>query len=382
MHVDGFRFDLASALARELHQVDRLSAFFDIINQDPVISQVKLIAEPWDVGEGGYQVGKFPALWAEWNGKYRDTVRKFWKGDGGQLAELGYRLTGSSDLYQRDGRHPSASINFITAHDGFTLNDLVSFSNKHNEANGEDNQDGANDNNSWNHGVEGPADDPAVIELRARQMRNFLATLLLSQGVPMLCGGDEIARTQKGNNNAYAQDNETSWLDWNFDEGKRSLLAFTSSLIKFRKSHPNLHRRKFFQDRQIDPEGAQHREIGGAEVQDIVWLRPDGKPMSEAEWNAGWNRCLGLQLSGETLDDVNSVGEPIKDDTFLILLNSHHETILFTLPPTRPTAQWACCFDTRWSTPSSGDPLTPSTRYELIGRSLAIFREVLPRNGN
>jgi isoamylase len=378
MHVDGFRFDLASSLARELHTVDRLSAFFDIINQDPVISQVKLIAEPWDVGEGGYQVGKFPSLWAEWNGKYRDTVRKFWKGDHGQLAELGYRLTGSSDLYQRDGRHPSASINFITAHDGFTLNDLVSYNDKHNLANGERNRDGTNDNDSWNHGAEGLTTDCAINELRARQMRNFVATLLISQGVPMICGGDELARTQMGNNNAYSQDNEISWVHWEMDSRKKSLLRFTTDLIHFRKEHPNLHRRKFFQDRQIDPEGAQHREVEGSEVQDIIWLSPDGERMSEAEWNAGWNRCLGLQLSGETLDDVNSVGEPITDDTFLILLNSHHDTVPFRLPPTRPGARWSRCFDTRWQKILPGDRFEPGHEYELIARSLAIFCEALP----
>jgi isoamylase len=378
MHVDGFRFDLASALARELHQVDRLSAFFDIINQDPVVSQVKLIAEPWDVGEGGYQVGKFPSLWAEWNGKYRDTVRKFWKGDPGQLAELGYRLTGSSDLYQRDGRHPSASINFITAHDGFTLHDLVSYNEKHNEANGEKNQDGTTDNNSWNHGTEGRTSNPDINELRARQMRNFMATLLLSQGVPMICGGDEIARTQSGNNNGYAQDNEVSWLHWDLNAASKSLLEFTTALIAFRKEHPNLHRRKFFQDRQIDPLGAQHCQVEGAEVQDIIWISTDGERMSEADWNAGWNRCVGLQLSGETLDDVNNVGEPVKDDTFLILLNSHHEIVHFKLPPARGAAHWCRCFDTRWAQVLPCAPSEPGVAYDLIGRSLAIFKEVLP----
>src|SRR5579863_5447038 len=285
MHVDGFRFDLAAALARELHEVDRLSSFFDVINQDPVISQVKLIAEPWDVGEGGYQVGKFPVLWAEWNGKYRDTVRRYWKGDPGQLAEFGYRLTGSSDLYQRDGRHPTASINFVTAHDGFTLQDLVSYNDKHNEANGEDNRDGTNDNDSWNHGVEGPTEDSSIQDLRERQKRNFLATLLLSQGVPMLSGGDEIGRTQNGNNNGYAQDNETSWFDWNLDDRRRTLLEFVRNLIDLRKSHPNLHRRKFFQDRRIDPEAPERQVNGGAEV-DILWLRTDGKEMTQEEWRS------------------------------------------------------------------------------------------------
>ncbi len=377
MHVDGFRFDLASALARELHQVDRLSAFFDIINQDPVISQVKLIAEPWDVGEGGYQVGKFPSLWAEWNGKYRDTVRKFWKGDDGQAVELGYRLTGSSDLYQRDGRHPTASINFITAHDGFTLSDLVSYNDKHNEANGEKNQDGANDNNSWNHGVEGPTEDPEINELRERQMRNLMATMLLSQGVPMICGGDEIGREQGGNNNAYAQDNELSWYDWGTTPRRTTMLQFTRDMIAFRRKHPNLHRRKFFQDRAIDPEGAQDIEIAGNTVQDITWIRPDGNEMNENEWRAGWIRCMGLQLSGETLDDVNSVGEPIKDDTFLILMNSHHETVSFKLPAARSGSRWSRCFDTRWATLQPSEPLNPGDSYELISRSFVVFSETL-----
>ena len=276
MHVDGFRFDLAAALARELHEVDRLSAFFDIINQDPVISQVKLIAEPWDVGEGGYQVGKFPPLWAEWNGRYRDVVRRYWKGDEGQLAELGYRLTGSSDLYQHDSRHPTASINFITAHDGFSLEDLVSYNDKHNKPNGEENRDGSNDNHSWNHGAEGPTDDPRIVALRERQKRNLMATLLLSQGVPMICGGDEISRTQRGNNNAYAQDNEISWSDWNLDDRRRQLLAFIGNLVSLRQAHPNLHRRKFFQDRRIDPEAPARAVEGGSEG-DIRWLRPDAR---------------------------------------------------------------------------------------------------------
>ncbi len=348
MHVDGFRFDLAAALARELHEVDRLSSFFDIINQDPVISQVKLIAEPWDVGEGGYQVGKFPALWAEWNGKYRDTVRRYWKGDPGQLAELGYRLTGSSDLYQRDGRHPAASVNFITAHDGFTMFDLVSYDQKHNENNGEENRDGADDNHSWNHGAEGPTDDPAVIQLRQRQIRNFLVTLLFSQGVPMICGGDEIGRTQNGNNNGYAQDNETSWYNWQLDDQRKSILLLTQKLIAFRKEHPNLHRRKFFQDRPIDPSRVPGVEIAGGRVQDISWLRPDGLEMTEEEWHSPWIRALGLRLSGEVLDDVNGVGEPIRDDTFLLLINSHHEDLQFKLPSvSHREICWELCFDTR-----------------------------------
>ncbi|MGA2215146.1 MAG: glycogen debranching protein GlgX, partial [Bryobacteraceae bacterium] len=311
MHVDGFRFDLASTLARELHDVDRLSAFFDIIHQDPVISQVKLIAEPWDVGDGGYQVGNFPAGWAEWNGRYRDTVRRYWKSDEGQLSDLAYRLTGSSDLYDRDGRRPSASINFVTAHDGFTMHDLVSYNDKHNEANQEGNNDGANDNHSWNMGAEGPTDNPEIIERRERQKRNFLATLLLSQGVPMILGGDEISRTQNGNNNAYCQDNESTWLDWSLDNRKIALVEFTQKLIRLRRDHPSLHRRKFYQG----------RAIRGTEEKDIVWLRPDGQEMSDEEWGLGWVRCLGLMLNGETIGEVDEGGEHVTDDTFFIMLN-------------------------------------------------------------
>ena len=381
MHVDGFRFDLAAALARELHEVDRLSAFFDIINQDPVISQVKLIAEPWDVGEGGYQVGKFPVLWAEWNGKYRDTVRRYWKGDPGQVAELGYRLTGSSDLYQRDGRHPAASVNFITAHDGFTLLDLVSYDGKHNEANGEENRDGTNDNHSWNHGVEGPTDNAEVNQLRQRQIRNFLVTLLVSQGVPMICGGDEIGRTQRGNNNAYAQDNEFSWYDWNLDDDRKNLLQFTQRLIAFRREHPNLHRRKFFQDRPIDPAGVPNIEIAGGKVQDIAWFRADGGEMTEEEWNAGWIRVLGLRLSGEILGDVNGVGEPVKDDTFLILINSHHEDVPFRLPEvSHKEIEWELCIDARDSAPSEPIRRDPTFDFNVAARSVAVWKQVLRNN--
>src|SRR5271168_3904700 len=283
MHVDGFRFDLAATLARELHDVSKLSSFFDTIHQDPTLADVKLIAEPWDVGEGGYQVGNFPVLWAEWNGKYRDTVRKFWKGDAGQLSDLAYRLTGSSDLYQYDGRKPYASINFITAHDGFTLCDLVSYNEKHNEANGEDNQDGTTDNESWNMGAEGPTDDPAINELRERQTRNFLTTLLLSQGVPMLTGGDEFARSQRGNNNAYCQDNELTWYDWKLDAPRQRLLDFTAKLIHLRRDHPNLHRRKFFQDRVI--RSVPHKDGPPTLiVRDIAWYSTDGKLFSEDAW--------------------------------------------------------------------------------------------------
>jgi isoamylase len=375
MHVDGFRFDLASALARELHEVDRLSAFFDIINQDPVISQVKLIAEPWDVGEGGYQVGKFPPLWAEWNGRYRDVVRRYWKGDDGQLAELGYRLTGSSDLYQRDGRHPTASINFITAHDGFTLNDLVSYDQKHNEANGEENRDGSNDNHSCNYGVEGPTDDSEIADTRDRQKRNFLLTLLFSQGVPMLCGGDEIGRTQKGNNNAYAQDNEISWYSWDLDDRAKALLDFTRRLVEVRRQHPNLHRRKFFQDRTIDPGSKRQREINGRSVQDITWLRPDGNEMTPEEWHQGWVRCIGLELNGRTLDDVNGVGEPISDETYLILLNPHHEPIKFYMPR-KPGSAWEIVLDSARLSGDGKRPIAPGEPYELIARSTALLHEL------
>jgi isoamylase len=379
MHVDGFRFDLAAALARELHEVDRLSAFFDIINQDPVVSQVKLIAEPWDVGEGGYQVGKFPTLWAEWNGRYRDVVRGYWKGDDGHLAELGYRITGSSDLYQRDSRHPTASINFVTAHDGFTLEDLVSYNHKHNEANQEGNRDGTDDNRSWNHGVEGETTDPTILELRDRQKRNMLATLIFSQGVPMICGGDEIGRTQNGNNNAYAQDNELSWFDWSFQRSpgdrRRALLEFTSALIAFRRDHPNLHRRKFFQDRRIDPE-APDWQVNGSREQDILWLRPDGKQMTQEEWHAGWVRCIGLVLNGRTLDDMNAIGEPVRDDTFLVLLNPHHEPVRFTLPHSRAGMGWELCLDTRYQGVPKPRSVSSRRSYQMIPRSFALFREV------
>jgi glycogen operon protein len=375
MHVDGFRFDLAATLARDLYDVDRLSAFFDIIHQDPIISQVKLIAEPWDVGPGGYQVGNFPVLWAEWNGRYRDTARKYWKGDMGQLADLAYRLTGSSDLYQLNGRSPIASINFVVAHDGFTLNDLVSYNEKHNEANGENNADGANDNHSWNHGVEGPTDDPAIVELRERQKRNFLATLLMSQGVPMICGGDEIGRTQQGNNNAYCQDNEMSWYDWNLDEQKEALLAFTQRVIRLRRDHPNLRRRKFFQDRAI--RGGEVHAPGSRtpDVKDISWIRPDGQEMTDEEWSAGWVRCFGVQLSGETLEDVNERGQPVEDDTLLLLLNPHHEPIDFYLPNSHPDRKWGLMVDTHRPELEEGESAYDGgTALRLEPRSVALLR--------
>jgi isoamylase len=363
MHVDGFRFDLASALARQLHDVDRLSSFFDIIHQDPILSRLKLIAEPWDVGEGGYMVGNFPVLWAEWNGKYRDTVRRYWKGDEGQLSDLAYRLTGSSDLYKHDGRKPNASINFITAHDGFTLHDLVSYNDKHNEANDEDDRDGTNDNNSWNMGAEGPTEDPAIQRARRVQMRNFLATLLLSQGVPMICGGDEIARTQKGNNNAYCQDNELSWYDWKGAEGQSNLLDFVAKLIELRKTHPNLRRRNFYQD----------RSIRNSIVKDIAWFGSDGHEMTEEEWNAGWIRSIAVLFNGETLGTVDETGKAVTDDTFLILLNSYHDPVGYSLPPTPHNRGWRNVLDTaNLESPFSDGPV--ETAPEIAGRSLRLLR--------
>ncbi|MGH7324262.1 MAG: glycogen debranching protein GlgX [Candidatus Rokuibacteriota bacterium] len=365
MRVDGFRFDLASALARELHDVDRLGAFFDIIHQDPVISQVKLIAEPWDLGEGGYQVGNFPVGWAEWNGLYRDTVRSFWEGDEGQAGALAYRVTGSSDLYGRGGRKPYASVNFVTAHDGFTLQDLVSYNAKHNEANGEDNRDGHDHNLSWNCGAEGPTDDPAILALRERQKRNFLATMLLSQGVPMLCAGDEIGRTQGGNNNAYCQDNEISWLDWDLDEPRRGLLEYVRGLIALRRREPVLRRRQFLHGRRIY----------GSEVKDLAWFRPDGKEMTEQDWTH-YTRCFGLRLAGDAIEEVDAKGERIVGSTLLILLNAHHEPLEFILPAHRPKTLWTPMLDTRDA--QTGDraqnAVPGGTAYKLEARSLAVFQ--------
>jgi glycogen operon protein len=319
MGVDGFRFDLASALARELHDVDRLGSFFDIIGQDPVISRVKLIAEPWDVGEGGYQVGNFPPLWSEWNGKYRDTVRDYWRGAQSTLGEFAFRFTGSSDLYEATGRRPFASINFVTAHDGFTLTDLVSYNEKHNEGNEEDNRDGESHNRSWNLGVEGPTHDPALLDTRARQKRNFLATLMLSQGVPMLVAGDELGRTQGGNNNAYCQDNEISWLDWRNADGE--MLAFARGLIALRRDHPVFRRRRWFHGRPIH----------GSGVTDIAWFAPDGSGMSEDHWAEADANSLAVFLNGHDLG-VDQDGETLRDDTFAILFNARREAILFKLP--------------------------------------------------
>jgi isoamylase len=320
MHIDGFRFDLASTLARELYDVDKLSTFFEVIQQDPVISQAKLIAEPWDLGQGGYQVGNFPTLWAEWNGKYRDTMRRFWRGDENQVAEVASRLGGSSDLYQGTGRSPYASINFITAHDGFTLADLVSYNEKHNEENKEDNRDGSNDNLSWNCGVEGMTDDPKVVELRRRQSKNFFAALLLSQGVPMMVAGDEIGRTQRGNNNAYCQDNEISWVDWNLDQGRRDLLKFCQALIRLRRRHHVLRRKRFFQGRSIF-----------AASKDLLWLQPDGSEMTKESW-ASNTRQLGVMLVGHAIDEFDEHGERIVDETFLLMMNASPDPVEFVIP--------------------------------------------------
>ncbi|MBX9689967.1 MAG: glycogen debranching protein GlgX [Candidatus Obscuribacterales bacterium] len=362
MHIDGFRFDLASALARELHDVDQLSAFFDIIHQDPVLSKVKLIAEPWDVGPGGYQVGQFPVGWAEWNGKYRDNVRRFWKGDGGTVSEFATRLTGSSDLYEYSGRRPYASINFVTCHDGFTLQDLVSYNDKHNEANGENNRDGANDNYSWNCGIEGPSDNKEIHALRARQRRNLMATVLLSQGVPMIYSGDEFGNSQQGNNNAYCQDSPISWLDWELDDEKLEFFRFVCSVIALRQKHPVLHRRRFFHG----------REIRGTEFKDIYWLNPSGNLMQDKDWNAGFVRCLGVVLNGH-IDEMNEHGERITDNNFLLLLNAHHDDINFHLPP-------AASSDDRlellmYTDSSIVAPACLANRqsFKLIGRSMALL---------
>ncbi len=335
MHVDGFRFDLASTLAREAKDVSTFSAFFDVIHQDPILSVVKLIAEPWDVGDGGYQVGNFPVLWAEWNGKYRDTVRRYWKGDEGLIGELAYRLTGSPDLYQHGGKRPYASINFVTAHDGFTLHDLVSYNDKHNEANGENNNDGDNNNGSWNCGAEGPTDDAEVNALRRRQRRNFLATMFLSQGVPMICGGDEYGRTQDGNNNAYCQDNEISWIDWDADKRDESLFEFTRKLINLRRDHPIFRRPKFFQG----------RKIRGGDVKDVMWFDPNGEEMTEDEWTTPHAKCLGMLLSGDAIDVRSFKNEPILDRTYLMLLNAHYEEVHFTLPG-RERVRWELVINT------------------------------------
>ncbi len=363
MHVDGFRFDLASALARELYEVDKLGAFFDIIHQDPVISQVKLIAEPWDLGEGGYQVGNFPVGWTEWNGKYRDTVRRFWKGEGGVISEMATRLAGSSDLYARSGRRPYASINFVTCHDGFTLHDLVSYNHKHNEANGEDNRDGENHNLSWNCGVEGPTASPTINARREKQKRNLLATLMLSQGVPMLSGGDEIGRTQQGNNNAYCQDNPISWYHWDLSPTQRDLLEFTRYVISLQKTNPVLTRRTFFQG----------RSIRGKEVKDIAWYEPGGSEMDDEAWNAHDARRLGVFLGGSDLEEVDEKGNRPVGETLFIIFSEHHESTLFALPRLKGGERWERILDTaegKWDRRYiPRDPV-----YTMRPRSLAVFK--------
>jgi isoamylase len=366
MHVDGFRFDLASALARELHEVDRLSAFFELVQQDPVVSQVKLIAEPWDVGDGGYQVGKFPPLWTEWNGKYRDTVRDFWRGQPATVGEFASRLSGSSDLYETSARRPVASVNFVTCHDGFTMADLVSYDGKHNEANGDDNADGTNDNRSWNCGTEGPTDDPAIADLRARQVRNFLVTLFCSQGVPMLLAGDELGRTQRGNNNAYCQDNDISYVDWEAAGKHAGLLDFTCDLIALRREHPVFRRRRFFSG-----------ELGGR--RDISWLTPAGTEMTEADWRASYARSLGVLLNGEAITEPGPRGETITDQSFLLLFNANDQPVTFTLPGAEVAPGWDLVVDTGAADPASqqtepGRALAPASERELPGRAVVVLQ--------
>ena len=363
MHVDGFRFDLASTLARQFHEVDKLSAFFDIIHQDPVLSQVKLIAEPWDVGDGGYNVGGFPALWSEWNGKYRDTVRDFWRGEPSTLGEFASRITGSSDLYQHAGRTPVASINFVTAHDGFTMHDLVSYNEKHNEANLEGNADGSNNNRSWNCGTEGPTDDPTITELRHRQTRNFLATILFSQGVPMICHGDELGRTQGGNNNAYCQDNEISWIDWNLDEQDKDLLEFTRTIMWLRRDHPVLRRRRFFTG------DAGHG--GESELGEIEWLTPAGESMTDQDWTTWYARAMMVFLNGEAIAEPDEQGHRVTDDSFLVLINASEKDITFTLPDLGHSERWAVALATAPAVDSeSHDSLSAGDQVVVEARSM------------
>ena len=379
MHVDGFRFDLASALARELHDVDRLSAFFDLVQQDPLVSQVKLIAEPWDVGEGGYQVGRFPPLWTEWNGKYRDTVRDYWRGEPGRLPELASRLTGSSDLYETSARRPVASVNFVTCHDGFTLTDLVSYDTKHNEANGERNRDGSDDNRSWNCGTEGPTDDPEINALRRRQVRNFLATLFLSQGIPMLLAGDELGRTQAGNNNSYCQDNEISWVDWDAAAKHGDLIDFVAALSALRKAHPLFRRRRFFSGQAGDSADGQR---------DIVWLTPSGADMTGADWNSGYAKALAVCLNGDAITEPGPRGERITDADFVLLINAHSDPVTFSVPPQIGSARafWQVVVDTGPAQAVAVAPGLPSAagsvsaadgsalRVEVASRAMVVLR--------
>jgi isoamylase len=384
--VDGFRFDLAAALARQFHEVDRLSSFFDVVQQDPIVSQVKLIAEPWDVGDGGYQVGNFPPLWTEWNGKYRDTVRDFWRGQSATLPEFASRLTGSSDLYQSDGRSPVASVNFVTAHDGFTLADLVSFDHKHNGANGEDGRDGTDDNRSWNCGAEGLTTEPAVRALRARQQRNFLATLLLSQGVPMLLAGDELGRTQRGNNNAYCQDNDISWVSWADGPGDEDLaetdgplLDYTRTLIGLRASHPVFRRRRFFQG---EPVSGPRGQVG-----DIAWFTPGGEEMTDEDWSAGFAKSLTVFLNGDGISEPGPRGQRVRDDSFLLLFNASETDLKFEIPPARYGEQWVRVLDTALPAepgagypgagfvgPGPGGAARPGDTIDVCNRSLQVLR--------
>jgi isoamylase len=365
MHVDGFRFDLASTLAREFYEVDRLSTFFELVQQDPIVSQVKLIAEPWDVGPGGYQVGNFPPQWTEWNGKYRDTVRDFWRGEPATIGEFAARITGSADLYETSGRRPVASINFVTAHDGFTLNDLVSYNEKHNEANQDDNNDGESHNRSWNCGVEGPTDDPAILELRARQRRNFLTTMFVSQGVPMICHGDELGRTQHGNNNGYCQDNEMTWIDWS--SADRELVAFTRRLGELRHAHPIFHRRRFFDGRPV-------RRSGG--LPDIGWFQPHGEEMTDADWDSGFGRAVAVFLNGEGLREVDARGQRLSDDSFFLAFNADADAIEFTLPEAPFGEQWEIVIDTENPAPVATDAVPAGGVVKVGGRSVVVLRRM------
>jgi isoamylase len=372
MHVDGFRFDLASTLARESGAVDKMSAFFDIIHQDPILSNVKLIAEPWDLGHGGYQVGNFPVLWTEWNGRYRDTIRHYCIGDTWTIADLGYRLTGSSDLYEDDGRHPHASINFITAHDGFTLRDLVSYEKKHNEANGEGNRDGNDHNASWNCGVEGDTNDAAILALRIRQQRNFIVLLALSQGVPMLTAGDEMGKTQAGNNNAFVQDNATSWLDWELDEERESLLEFTRDVFAFRRRHPVFRRPGFFKGQRV----------GGSELKDIAWFHPAGREMTYDDWKQPAHNGIALLLSGDALDWRDAMGEPVIDDSFLLLLNGSRQAVEFTLPGLDWGTRWALRIDTRNESMTHEGEYEAGLKVKLDQNTMMVLKRVLPGRGS
>jgi len=365
MHVDGFRFDLASTLARGLYDIGKLSTFLDTIHQDPVISQLKLIAEPWDLGKGGYQVGNFPVLWAEWNGKYRDSLRKFWRGDESQVMELAYRLSGSSDLYEDNGKRPTASINFVTCHDGFTLHDLVSYNEKHNKDNGENNQDGESNNISWNSGVEGPTDDPGIIALREKRKRNFMAMLLFSHGVPMISHGDEYGRTQLGNNNAYCQDNELAWMRWDRNERQEKLFQFTQKIISLRKKHPIFQKRRYFKGRKIH----------GEKIKDIRWLNTDGTNMNDEEWHTSYIRAMGMFLNGTLLREVNEKGEEIKDSILLMLMNSYWEPISFTLPLEDVSSNWKVLVDTNDESTESEGTIHSET-YELKARSLVLLENI------